>query len=247
LLSVRQKLRNINFRIIEKMCRGKNTCCELGISPEKWDKYSPLRTPEWMTNEIDLFVSAVDDLLSCNKNSCLEKINQIRNKEIIDWFIEHGQMSGRHRKLSLDITPPSNIDTVLRDPVRSPMKVQNAVFERDGYKCRYCGNKLISQDFFRLFIKKLNSNLFKRGKTNLTTHGIIHIAWPVADHVIPWNRGGQTSLDNLVSSCAPCNYGKDGYTIEQIGIENPFYRKPQIDGWIGLTERFKKLKTIDTQ
>lgn len=229
------------------MCRGKNTCSELGVNPEKWDKFSPLRTPNWMTNEIDLFVSAVDDFLSGDKNSCLEKIRQIRTEEITYWYIEHGQMSGRHRKLTLGITPPSNIDDNLRDPVRSPSKVQNAVFERDGYKCRYCGNKLISQDFFRLFIKKLNSDLFKRGETNLTTHGIIHIAWPVADHVIPWNKGGQTNLENLVSSCATCNYGKDGYTIEQMGVENPFNRKPQIDAWTGLTDRIEKLKKIDTQ
>jgi len=226
------------------MCRGKNTCSELGVNYEKWDKFSPLKTPYWMTNQIEIFVSAVDDFLSGNKNSCLEKIRLIRSQEITYWYIEHGQMSGRHRKLTLDITPPSNIDQRLRDPLRSPRKVQNVVFERDGYKCRYCGIKLISQDFFRLFIKKLNSDLFKRGKTNLTTHGIIHIAWPVADHVNPWNKGGQTNLENLVSSCATCNYGKDGYTIEQIGIENPFNRNPQIDSWTGLTDRIEKLKKI---
>lgn len=195
-----------------------------------------------MANEIELFVSAVDDFLLGDENSCLEKIKQIKTEEITYWYIEHGQMSGRHRKLTLNITPPSNIDNSLRDPIRSPSKFQNAVFERDSYKCRYCGNKLISQDFFRLFIKKLNSDLFKRGETNLTTHGIIHIAWPVADHVIPWNKGGRTNLENLVSSCATCNYGKDGFTIEQMGIENPFNRKPQIDNWTGLIDRIEKLK-----
>jgi hypothetical protein len=25
------------------MCRGKNICSELGVNPEKWDKFSPLR------------------------------------------------------------------------------------------------------------------------------------------------------------------------------------------------------------
>lgn len=229
------------------MCRGKKTCSELGVNHQKWEKFSPLRAPYWMTNQIELFVSAVDDFLSGNINLCLEKISLIRSEEITYWYIEHGQMSGRHRKLTLDITPPPNIDDSFRDPVRSPSKVQNAVFERDRYKCRYCGNKLISQDFFRLFIKKLGSDLFKRGGTNLTTHGIIHIAWPVADHVIPWNKGGQTNLENLVSSCAPCNYGKDGYTIEQIGIENPLNRNPQIDSWTGLTDRIEILKKIKIQ
>lgn len=224
------------------MCRRKNTCTQLGINPEKWDNFSPLKTPNWMAVEINLFICAVNDFLSGNKNSCLEKIKEIRAEEITNWYIEHGQMSGRHRKLLLGITPPPNVETNLRDQVRSPKKVQNEVFKRDGYKCRYCGNKLISQEFFRLFIKKLNSDLFKRGKTNLTIHGIIHIAWPVADHVFPWNKGGRTNLENLVSSCATCNYGKDGYTIEQIGIENPFFRSPQIDSWTGLSDKLEQLK-----
>ena len=116
------------------------------------------------------------------------------------------------------------------------------MFERDGYYCRYCGIKLISQDFILIFIKKLDSELLKRGKTNLTTHGIIHIAWPVADHVQPWNQGGRTDLSNLVSSCATCNYGKDGYTIEQLGISNPFDRAPISDDWNGFTEKLTELK-----
>jgi 5-methylcytosine-specific restriction endonuclease McrA len=87
-----------------------------------------------------------------------------------------------------------------------------------------------------MFIKKIDSPLFKRGETNLTTHGIIHITWPVADHVIPWNKGGKTNLENLVTSCAPCNYRKDGYTIEQLGLENPFRRKPVKSDWNGLRD-----------
>ena len=69
-------------------------------------------------DRIELFVSAVDDFLLGDKNSCLEKIRQIRTEEITYWYVEHGQMSGRHRKLTLGTTTPSNIDESLRDPVR---------------------------------------------------------------------------------------------------------------------------------
>ena len=97
----------------------------------------------------------------------------------------------------------------------------------------------------RLFIKKINTSLFQRGKSNLTTHGIIHLYWPVADHVIPWSKGGLTNLENLVSSCATCNYGKAGYTIEQLGIENPFNRSPVLDNWDGLIEKITDIKNIE--
>ena len=224
------------------MCRGKSICSELNTNSDNWDKFSPLPTPSWMADQIDIFESAVKDFICGNKVSCLARLKEIKNEEIINWYIEHGQMSGRHRKLILKINSPQTIDEILKDPLRSPQKVQNEVFKRDGYKCRYCGNRLISQDFIKLFIKKLDSSLFQRGKSNLTTHGIIHIAWPVADHVIPWNKGGRTNLTNLVSSCATCNYGKDGYTMEQLGIQNPFDREPQIDNWNGLTDKLTELK-----
>jgi 5-methylcytosine-specific restriction endonuclease McrA len=186
-----------------------------------------------MNYEVDLFIKAVEAFIAGNKNLCLEIIDQIRTTEITEWYIEHGQMSGRHRKLQLNIPPPETIDIDLRDPIRSPAKLQKQVFERDSYHCRYCGGKLISQEFLITFIKRLNSPLFSRGETNLNTHGIIHLTWPVADHVIPWNKGGRTSLDNLVSSCAPCNYGKDGYTIKQLGMIDPFERPVKISDWDG--------------
>jgi 5-methylcytosine-specific restriction endonuclease McrA len=227
------------------MCRRKNICSELGADPTKWDKYSPLRTPTWMNSTVDTFVNAVDDYIRGDKNGCLDKLATINSKDITNWFIEHGQMSGRHRKITLNIPVPKSLPKELRDPIRSPARIQNEVFKRDGYKCRYCSSKLISQDFIRLLIKELNSPVFQRGETNLETHSIIHIAWPVADHVIPWNLGGRTVLTNLVSACATCNYGKDGYSIEQLGLENPFNRAPLIDNWTGLTDRIESLRTLN--
>jgi hypothetical protein len=224
------------------MCRSKDTCSELAINPNNWNTNCPLSPPNWFAEQIDIFESAINFLISGDKESCLKTIKLIRSEEITNWYTEHGQMSGRHRNLILKLPSIQNVDESLRDPIRTPKKIQDSVFERDGYRCRYCENKLISQEVIRLFIKKLDSTLFQRGKTNLTTHGIIHFAWPVADHVIPWNKGGNTNLDNLVSSCATCNYGKDGYTIEQLGIQNPFMRKPMLDNWNGLNEKIAFLK-----
>jgi len=225
------------------LCRAKDTCSELGTDPQTWDIYCPLRKPSWMAEQINLIMSAVNDFFSGQKDACLHKISEIRSAEITNWYIEHGQMSGRHRKIILKTPQPKAIPESKRDLIRSPRKFQTQVFERDGYKCRYCGGKLISQEFIRFFIKELNSPAFQRGETNLNTHGIIHLTWPVADHVVPWNLGGRTNLDNLVSACTTCNYGKDGYTLEQIGIENPFKRLPIIDNWNGLYDKIILQKT----
>jgi 5-methylcytosine-specific restriction endonuclease McrA len=226
------------------MCRGKNECSELGTDPVKLDTDCLLRPPSWIDEEISKFVQALDQLIEGNREICLNILFNIRSYEITDWFIEHGQMSGRHRKNLFGIPKPELIPENLRDSLRAPKKYQNAVFNRDNYHCRYCGSRLISQQVIKTFIKALDSEQFKRGPTNLDTHGILHAAWPVADHVVPWNMGGKTNLENLVASCAACNYGKDGYTCEQIGISNPYTRVPIQDGWDGLVSKELKLKKL---
>ena len=226
------------------MCRGKNECSELGTDPNNWDSQCLLPLPDWATDQVLIFSRAVDKFIEGYRDEALDLISTIRSLELINWSIEHGQMSGRHRKITLGKPKPAVVPEALRDPVRSPRKYQETVFERDGYKCRYCGTKLISQKMMKAFISKLNSEQFAKGSTNLTTHGIIHITWPVADHVIPWNIGGRTNLYNLVSSCGPCNYGKDGYTCEELGIENPFKKPPITDSWNGLKTKLDEIKKI---
>src|SRR5690625_7702053 len=37
------------------------------------------------------------------------------------------------------------------------------------------------------------------------------------DHVIPRSRGGESSWENLVACCSPCNVGKGDKTLKQLG------------------------------
>jgi len=226
------------------MCRGKKFCTEIDSNPSKWDKRTTLRRPEWMTEQINLFVKAVELYFQNNIQIAKDVILNLQDSEITQWYIEHGQMSGMHRKNILNLPEPPSINIERRDPLRSPKKYQQKVFQRDGYKCRYCGEKVISQEFFKLFSKALNLRSFKRGNTNLTTHGIFHLTWPVADHVFPWVNGGKTDLDNLVTSCGPCNYGKSGYTIKQIGIDDPLNYPSQETNWDGFESYIKLLKMV---
>ena len=112
------------------MCRGKLLCSELGTNYFNWDIHSPLPTPKWFTNEIELFELAVKDFLFGQRDAAVFKRNQIRNKEITRWYIEHGQMSGRHRTTILKVNPPLAIPNELRDSIRSPKRIQERVFKR---------------------------------------------------------------------------------------------------------------------
>ena len=56
----------------------------------------------------------------------------------------------------------------------------------------------------------------------------------VVDHLVPHSRGGTNEAGNLVTSCQSCNYGKDDWVIEELGLTDPRMRPPRIDGWDGL-------------
>lgn len=44
------------------------------------------------------------------------------------------------------------------------------------------------------------------------------------DHVLPRSRGGQSTWENLVSACQPCNHRKSDRTPEEAGMK--LLRKP---------------------
>ena len=60
------------------------------------------------------------------------------------------------------------------------LRMRFLVMKRDNFKCRICG---------------------KSPATNLNIE--LHI-----DHIVPWSKGGETTLDNLQTLCSDCNLGK---------------------------------------
>ena len=56
-------------------------------------------------------------------------------------------------------------------------------------------------------------NLFLRDRFNCQYCGARHEL--TFDHVVPRSRGGQTTWENVVSACAPCNLKKGGKMPEQ--------------------------------
>jgi 5-methylcytosine-specific restriction endonuclease McrA len=122
----------------------------------------------------------------------------------------------------------------LADPVRSPARYEANVFERDHYTCRYCGLQLVSKDVLVALERVVGPAVFCCHGPNAEQHGIVHAFKIVADHVVPHRLGGRTSPDNLVSACPGCNYGKDRFTLEQLGLEHPMKRAAPESAWDGL-------------
>jgi 5-methylcytosine-specific restriction endonuclease McrA len=103
---------------------------------------------------------------------------------------------------------------------------EDEVYARDGYRCRYCQIRVVDFKVLKRMEKLLGSENFKSaGRGNKIRHGISLTFRATADHVVPISHGGRTSVDNLVTCCWNCNYGKYNALLEQMNLENPLKRK----------------------
>ena len=225
------------------MCRKRDTCVELGIDQNTWDKFCVLTPKNWFDQELDKFIGAVSFYISGDRNKCIDIVNGLRSQEMQDWYIEHAQVAGRIRKNITKILRPDAIPKEHQDKKRMPNKSETKmIFERDGYRCRYCQRRILAREFSDLFVNSLDHDGFQYGNTNASTHGVLLLHKPVVDHVVPHNIGGRTDSSNLVTSCYPCNFGKDQWTLEQILNIDPFERPPILNGWDGLISKIQALK-----
>jgi len=208
-----------------------NWCTALGEDEKKWDNECLLR-PEVgadPSTQVDSFAQALEDLcsdktLSPSKLHRLEEVAQ--HDKFRDWYIIHGKISGNFRsslkKTKIPKVSPSGSNNIHDE-------LLNEVLERDGYYCQYCGCRLIVREVWknleklsllhgRSLIKTLKQ---RQGVKDIDVPGLIFATWPFADHVVAYKRGGHTNEENLVASCFACNYGKDNFTCEELGITDP--------------------------
>lgn len=79
----------------------------------------------------------------------------------------------------------SRNENILRTAPRDvSLRLRFQVMRRDNFKCCICGASPAKDPTIELHI----------------------------DHVIPWSKGGETSLDNLQTLCSVCNLGKSNLT-----------------------------------
>lgn len=85
-----------------------------------------------------------------------------------------------------------------RLPVQEVRFTRDNLFERDDYRCQYCGQH------------------FEPAQLNM-------------DHIIPRDRGGRTSWENIVTSCIQCNSRKANRLPHQANMH--LIRKPERPRW----------------
>lgn len=122
-----------------------------------------------------------------------------------------------------------------RDQTRMPSRTeQDAIFARDGWRCRFCGVKVICKSARSVITKNFpieahwTSLEFQR-------HSALYALASSLDHIEPHGRGGKNESSNFITACYCCQFGRGEWTLAEVEIENPLARKPVVDAWDGLT------------
>lgn len=122
-----------------------------------------------------------------------------------------------------------------RDPDRNiAPDIRAAVLERDGYRCRYCGIPVVHADLRNIAAKLYPTSVGWDSRDPSKQHAGFQCLWLQFDHVEPHSHGGRSSVENVVITCALCNFGKDRFTLRQLHVEDPRLREPEHIGYDGL-------------
>lgn len=138
-----------------------------------------------------------------------------------------------HRVRAVEGAPPKQRSLDGRMPTQD---VRRRVLLRDGRHCRFCGIPVI-QPHIRKAISEAYPNALRWGDSNTEQHAAFQCMWQQFDHVFPHSRGGDSSYENVIVTCAPCNFGRNEWMLEEVGLLDPRVRLPIRSDWDGL-ERF---------
>lgn len=132
-------------------------------------------------------------------------------------------------------TPPMVAAT--REKVRMPSsELKRMLHIRYGYHCCFCGAPIIRRQV-RERLVSLYPKVVPWGTRDSDKHAAVFVMEAQYDHVVPHSRGGGNDLENIVLTCLPCNYGRGGFTLEEMGLFDPRTHKRVeciFSGWDGL-------------
>jgi len=130
-----------------------------------------------------------------------------------------------------------------RDPDRNiRAAIRREVLERDGHRCRYCGIPVVSADIRKFLANDYPNAVPWEVYDPSKQHAGLSTLWLQFDHVLPHSHGGRSHPDNVVVTCALCNFGKHGFTLRQLGLSDPRLRDPIPTTWDGLERLRPALK-----
>ena len=139
-----------------------------------------------INNGIDLSKPTLFEHIGWGKYRCLGK-NYSYNGNVY----HNGQIvgickNGERKIFGISDNPIENQQKNSRRRREPSTRLRFEVLYRDQFTCRFCGASPTKDPSVTLHI----------------------------DHIVPWSKGGETSLDNLQTLCSKCNLGKSDLMID---------------------------------
>lgn len=154
--------------------------------------------------------------------------------EIRQWTESLWGKSSPYLQYRFVANAPPVIERVRREKVRMPTLLEKQLLHaRDGYNCRFCRIPLIRKEV-RERLRESYPEALLWGTANIAQHAALQAMWVQYDHVLPHARGGTNKLDNILVVCAPCNFGRMNFTLEEVGLADPRMQEPIHSKWGGL-------------
>jgi hypothetical protein len=209
---------------------------DLELAESKAERRCILPAIPAIANAARYLDAAVSAHISGHRKLAEELIVQADIPEIRDWA---ETLWGKANQFNRPQGTPgllNKVDPSLRDTLRKPTAIlERELHRRYSFHCGFCGIPVIRKQVRDRF-RKLYPNVIKWGPKYGPgdKHAAFLAMWAAYDHLKPHSRGGRTELGNLVVACAPCNFGRGEYTIEQFGLSNPLAREPISSAWDGL-------------
>lgn len=126
-----------------------------------------------------------------------------------------------------------------------PQTTQLEVFRRDSFTCRYCSRRTLFLPTVRVLSEAFPEHLpVDPGWKLDETHPVYWTLIASADHVVPAIRGGDSSEDNLVTSCWRCNDIKRAWSLQE--LRWTLLDPPKPSTWDGLSGAYPELCAATT-
>ena len=174
---------------------------------------------------------AADAYALGDRSSAVELIKRADIESIREWT---ESIWGKKSPLVLVTKIPHDNKGIVIVAARMPTAAQKKqLHNRDGFHCRFCGIPVIRAEIRKLF-QLAFPEVAIWGKKNIDQHAAFQAMWAQYDHVLPHSKGGTNELDNLIITCAPCNFGKMDHSVGELGLLDPRNRSPKDSSWNGL-------------
>ena len=181
----------------------------------------------------ELLERATDTHLRGDRNSAEQLFREADLPEVRSWTESLWGKSQRHYQRWRKI-PGLGEPIKPKAKDRAPTKKHRLeIIDRDGYNCRFCGIPVIPPEIRKAITAAYPDSAYW-GRKNLDQHAALQCLWLQFDHILPHCWGGESTPDNVVITCAPCNFGRMNKRLEEVGLIDPRERPVYKTSWDGL-------------